>query len=92
MFCVNCGCDSYLWGWACLRARSLWPAVWFHCFHNWFSQFLFPRLFSGESELWTGEHGLFATAAHLFVALLLAALLRRRGEGWWDLVARSRAV
>ena len=83
--------ESFLWAWACTRARSLWPAVWFHCYHNWFSQFVFPKLFSGhESEIWMGEHGLFATAAHLLAGLLLWLWLKKRGKTWTMLADETR--
>jgi hypothetical protein len=32
------------------RARSLWPAVFFHSFHNTISQWLFPRFFAVDTE------------------------------------------
>ncbi len=43
---------------ACLayRARSLWPAVFFHSFHNTISQWLFPKFFvGGDESLLLGE-------------------------------------
>jgi hypothetical protein len=64
---------AFLWAHESYRARSLWPAVFFHSFHNTISQWLFPRLFAGgENELWLGEGGL----------LPVAGLRHRRS---WDL-------
>ena len=79
LFFVTCVADSYLWARACTYAKSLWPAVWFHTYHNWFSQFVFPRLFSGDdNELMIGEHGVFAMGAHVLFASALFVCLRRK--------------
>ena len=44
---------TFLWARESYRARSLWPAVLFHSFHNTISQWLFPKFFAGgENERW----------------------------------------
>src|SRR5262249_35597640 len=71
---------SFLWAFESYRARSLWPAVFFHSFHNTVSQWLFPKFFAGgDNELWLGESGLLPAAGYLVVGIALFAWMRRRG-------------
>src|SRR4030095_10713874 len=43
---------AFIWAHESYRARSLWPAVFFHSFHNTISQWLFPKfLMGGGNEL-----------------------------------------
>ena len=81
---------SFLWAFESYRARSLWPAVFFHSFHNTVSQWLFPKFFAGgENELWLGEGGLLPTAGYLVLGIALFLWMRRRGLAWRTL---SRAA
>jgi hypothetical protein len=65
------------------RARSLWPAVFFHSFHNTISQWLFPKLFAGgENELWLGEAGLLPVAGYMVAGVALYIWMRRRRSSW----------
>jgi hypothetical protein len=51
---------AFLWARESYRARTVWPAVFFHSFHNTISQWLFPKFFAGgEDELWLGEGAFF---------------------------------
>jgi len=72
--------ESYL-------ARSLWPAVFFHSFHNTISQWLFPKLFfvtPGQPWL-NGEAGILPMAGYLIVGGAMYAWIRRRGPSWSEL-------
>jgi len=74
---------AFLWAHESYRARSLWPAVFFHSFHNTISQWLFPRLFvGGEDEFWLGEGGLLPVAGYLVVGITLYLWMRLRGRSW----------
>jgi membrane protease YdiL (CAAX protease family) len=65
------------------RARSVWPAVFFHSFHNTISQWLFPRFFAGgDNELWLGEAGLLPLAGYVALGAALFIGMRRRGQSW----------
>jgi len=78
---------SFLWAFESYRARSLWPAVFFHSFHNTVSQWLFPKFFAGgDNELWLGESGLFPAAGYLVVGIALFLSIRRRGLSWQSVV------
>lgn len=71
------------------RARSVWPAVFFHSFHNTISQWLFPKFFAGgENELWLGEGGRLPMAGYIVVGVALY-LWMRRGRGSWQAFAQS---
>ena len=81
---------SFLWAFESYRARSLWPAVFFHSFHNTVSQWLFPKFFAGgENELWLGEAGLLPAAGYLVLGIALLLWMWRRGLAWRTL---SRAA
>src|SRR5262245_27318189 len=78
---------SFLWAFESYRARSLWPAVFFHSFHNTVSQWLFPKFFAGgDNELWLGESGLLPAAGYLVVGIALLLWIRRRGLSWQSVV------
>jgi len=80
---------SFLFAWMAYRARSLWPAVFFHSFHNTISQWLFPRFFAGgDDELWLGEGGLLPVAGYVVIGATLFLWMRWRGTSWQAL-ARS---
>jgi membrane protease YdiL (CAAX protease family) len=81
---------TFLWAAESYRARSLWPAVFFHSFHNTVSQWLFPRFFAGgENELWLGEGGFLPVAAYVAVGLAYWVWMRRRGPSWSELTQRA---
>jgi membrane protease YdiL (CAAX protease family) len=69
--------ESYL-------ARSLWPAVFFHSFHNTISQWLFPKFFTvAADQIWIrGEDGLLPMAGYALLGLAAYITMRRRGETW----------
>jgi membrane protease YdiL (CAAX protease family) len=74
---------AFLWARESYRARSLWPAVFFHSFHNTISQWLFPKFFAGgEDELWLGEGGLLPVAGYVVLGVALFLRMRRRGPSW----------
>jgi uncharacterized protein len=80
---------SFLWAFESYRARSLWPAVFFHSFHNTVSQWLFPKFFAGgDNELWLGESGILPAAAYAVLGCVLYAWMKRRGATWQS-VARG---
>jgi hypothetical protein len=74
----------------CYLARSLWPAVFFHSFHNTISQWLFPKFFTvGAGQIWLqGEDGLLPMAGYAVLGLFFYAAMRRRGQSW-QMVARG---
>lgn len=73
------------------RARSLWPAVFFHSFHNTISQWLFPRFFAvSGNHLWlTGEMGLLPVAGYGVLAVALYLRMRRQELSWAVYANRS---
>jgi hypothetical protein len=73
------------------RARSLWPAVFFHSFQNTISQWLFPRFFAvSGTHLWlTGEMGLLPVAGYGVLAVALYLRMRRQGLSWTVYANRS---
>jgi membrane protease YdiL (CAAX protease family) len=72
---------SALFAWACDRAGSLWPAVWFHAVHNLLSQNLLPALFEGgHNPLWLGESGLLPLAGYTSAALIVQRFWRVPGR------------
>jgi membrane protease YdiL (CAAX protease family) len=74
---------SFLWAFESYRARSLWPAVFFHSFHNTVSQWVFPKFFAGgENELWLGEGGVLPAAGYIVLGIALFLWMRRRGLSW----------
>ena len=78
---------------ACLayRARSLWPAVFFHSFHNTISQWLFPKFFvGGDDSLLLGETGLLPTIGYVVLGIAVLLALRREGPPWAALARSAR--
>lgn len=72
-------------------ARSVWPAVFFHSFHNTISQWLFPRLFAvSAGQLWLdGESGLLPTTGYVLLGALMYVGVRRRDGSWREFARRS---
>jgi membrane protease YdiL (CAAX protease family) len=68
----------------CYLARSLWPAVFFHSFHNTISQWLFPKFFTvGASQIWLqGEDGVLPMVGYAVLGLFFFVVMRRRGQSW----------
>jgi len=82
---------TFLWAFESYRARSLWPAVFFHSFHNTVSQWLFPKFFAGgDNERWLGEDGLLPAACYVVLGIALYLWMRGRGLTW-RAVARPAA-
>jgi uncharacterized protein len=83
---------TFLWAFESYRARSLWPAVFFHSFHNTVSQWLFPKFFAGgDNELWLGEGGLLPAAGYVVLGIALYLWMRRRGLSWPSLARPAMA-
>ena len=81
---------AFIWAAESYRAVSLWPAVFFHSFHNTISQWLFPRLFAGgENEFWLGETGFLPAAVYVVVGAAFYAWMRWRGPSWSVLTQRA---
>jgi membrane protease YdiL (CAAX protease family) len=78
--------ESYL-------ARSLWPAVFLHSFHNTISQWLFPKLFtvSGDQIWLRGEDGILPMAGYIVIGGVFYAWMRRRGMSWRTLAQTALA-
>ena len=80
---------------ACLayRARTLWPAVFFHSFHNTISQWLFPKFFvGGDESLLLGEMGLLPTIGYVVLGVAVLLALRREGPSWATLARSARPI
>jgi membrane protease YdiL (CAAX protease family) len=80
---------------ACLayRARSLWPAVFFHSFHNTISQWLFPKFFvGGDESLLLGETGLLPAIGYVVLGIAVLRALRREGPAWATLARSARSI
>ena len=80
---------------ACLayRAQSLWPAVFFHSFHNTISQWLFPKFFGGGDEsLLLGETGVLPTIGYVVLGVAVLLALRREGPPWAELARSARPI
>jgi uncharacterized protein len=74
---------AFIWAHESYRARSLWPAVFFHSFHNTISQWLFPKFFiGGENEVWLGEGGRLPLAGYVAVGVALYLWMRRGSSSW----------
>jgi CAAX protease family protein len=79
---------AYIWARESYRARSLWPAVFFHSFHNTISQWVFPKLFAVSDQPWLrGEAGILPTAGYIVVGLAVFVWARRTGPTWRELTA-----
>jgi len=81
---------TFIWAAESYRAKSLWPAVFFHSFHNTVSQWLFPNFFAGgDNEFWLGETGVLPAAVYVIVGVAFYTWMRTRGLSWRTLVGRS---
>lgn len=81
---------TFLMAWVAYRARSLWPAVFFHSFHNTISQWLFPKFFIGdENQLVLGEGGILPMAGYVVVGLAVFIAMRQRGPSWPQLASEA---
>ena len=75
---MTCVADAVVWTWACYRHESLWPAIWFHTFHNMASQWLFPKFFPvADGDLLLSEDGILPTVLHVLAAVLVVLLALR---------------
>src|SRR5262245_32054469 len=65
-------------------ARSLWPAVFFHSFHNTISQWLLPKFIAVEpNQIWLqGEDGLLPMLGYVVLGAAFYIGMRRRGQSW----------
>ena len=77
--------ESYL-------ARSVWPAVFFHSFHNTISQWLFPRFFIvAGGQIWlNGESGVLPMLGYVVLGLSQYVWMRRHGITWQVFAQRHR--
>ena len=75
------------------RARSLWPAVFFHSFHNTISQWLFPKFYTvSDDQLWLrGEMGLLPMIGYIVLGTSMYAWMRLRGQSWASLSREALA-
>lgn len=81
---------TWLWARESYRAASLWPAVFFHSFHNTISQWLFPKFFAGsDDQLWLGETGRLPALGYVVLGAALYLWTRRRGLSWPALARRA---
>lgn len=77
---------SFVIAWLAYRARTLWPAVFLHSFHNTISQWLYPKLFaSSNPALLDGEGGILPMAGYVVLGAALFVWMRRRGPSWREL-------
>jgi uncharacterized protein len=83
---------AFLWAYGSYRGGSLWPAVFFHSFHNTISQWLFPKFFAGgDNELWLGEGGILPVTGYIVVGVVLYVSMRRREQSWEAVARRALA-
>jgi membrane protease YdiL (CAAX protease family) len=81
---------TFLIAWLAYRARSLWPAVFLHSFHNTISQWLFPKFFIGdENQLVLGEGGILPMAGYVILGLVVFVAMRLRGPSWTQLAGAA---
>ena len=81
---------SFLLAWLAYRARSLWPAVFLHSFHNTVSQWLVPKFFvGGDDTLLLGEGGILPVAGYALVGLAVFVMMRKRGASWANVARRG---
>ena len=81
---------SPLWAWSVYRSRSIWPAVFFHTFHNEISQWLFPKFFSTSDDgILLGEFGVLPVAAYAAAFGIWLVAMLMRGTGWQKLAASA---
>ena len=91
LFAIGDLAVTFIWARESYRARSLWPAVFLHSFHNTVSQWLFPKFFTvTEDQSWLrGEGGLLPMAGYVAVGLLLFLWTQWRGPSWRTLVRQA---
>jgi len=67
--------------------------VFFHSFHNTFSQWLFPKFFTvGASQIWLqGEDGVLPMAGYALLGVFFFVVMRRRGQSWQALAGDALA-
>jgi len=84
---------SFLLAREAYRARSLWPAVFFHSFHNTISQWLFPRFFTvnGDQPWLQGEAGILPTLGYVVLGTAVYLWMRARGQSWQSLSREALA-
>jgi membrane protease YdiL (CAAX protease family) len=77
--------ESYL-------ARSVWPAVFLHSFHNTISQWLFPKFFlvAEGQTLIRGEGGVLPMLGYVVLGLAQYLWMRRQGSSWRVFAQRSQ--
>jgi membrane protease YdiL (CAAX protease family) len=82
---------TFIWARETYLARSLWPAVFLHSFHNTISQWLFPKFFTvAEDQIWLGgEGGLLPTAGYVVMGLAFFLWMQWRGPSWRALVRNA---
>jgi membrane protease YdiL (CAAX protease family) len=82
---------TFIWARETYRARSLWPAIFLHSFHNTISQWLFPKFFTvAADQSWLrGEGGLLPMAGYIVVGLALFLWMQWRGPSWRALVRQA---
>ena len=81
---------AFLFAYGSYRSASLWPAVFFHSFHNTISQWLFPKFFAGgENEFWLGEGGLLPLSGYVVVSVMVYVWMRLHGQSWEALARRA---
>lgn len=75
-------------------ARSVWPAIFFHSFHNTISQWLFPKFFTVDAnQIWLqGEDGVLPLVGYAVLAAAMYASMRVHGSSWRSLVDSSLAL
>ena len=80
MFAIGDLSFTFLGAHEAYRARSLWPAVFFHSFHNTISQWLFPKFFTANADqIWVrGEEGVFPMIGYLVLGAAVYLAMRRR--------------
>lgn len=77
---------TFVIAWLAYRARTLWPAVFLHSFHNTISQWLYPKLFASENRaLLDGEGGLLPMLGYVVLGVALFVWMRWRGPSWAEL-------
>jgi len=84
---------SFLLAREAYRARSLWPAVFFHSFHNTISQWLFPKFFTvSAGQPWVqGEAGILPTLGYVILGGTIYLWMRARGQSWQSLSREALA-
>lgn len=72
-------------------AGSLWPAIFFHSFHNTISQWLFPKFLTvPATQLWVnGEQGILPMLGYVLLGTAMYIGMRRRGETWASLASQG---